>query len=123
MKTEKATVSAAAFSADGKIPATATSKNIKLWEVATGKELATLNGHTDLVWSLAFSPDGKTLASGSWDNTIKLWDVASGKERSTLKGHTDEVWCVAYSPDGKLLVTGSKDKTIRLWDLATGVQK
>ena len=53
---------------------------IKLWEVATGKEQATLKGHTGTVCSLAFSPDGKTLASGSQDETIKLWDVAAGKQ-------------------------------------------
>ena len=64
-------------------------KTVKLWEVATGKEQATLQGHTE--WSSPWRsvPDGKTLASGSMDKTIKLWDVATGKERATLQGHTD----------------------------------
>ena len=80
----------------------------------------TLGGHPDFVYSVAFSPDGKTLASGSGDNTIKLWDVPTGKEQATLKGHTGWVTSVAFSPDGKTLASGSWDKTIKLWDVATG---
>ena len=66
-------------------------------DAAAGKALATLQEHTFSVHCVAFSPDGKTLASGSNDGTIKLWDVATGKEQATLEGRTDEVWCVAYS--------------------------
>jgi WD40 repeat protein len=80
----------------------------------------TLKGHTDWVFSVAYSPDGKTLASGSIDKTITLWDVTTGKERATLKGHTVGVLSVAYSPDGKTLASGSRDLTIKLWDMATG---
>ena len=78
-----------------------------------------LLGHTDQVMSVAFSPDGKLLASGSWDSTIILWGVASGQKVHTLTGH-NKVTSVAFSPDGKLLASGSWDSTIILWDVASG---
>ena len=70
--------------------------------------------------SVAFSPDGKTLASGSRDATIKIWNVATGQEIRTLKGHSDWVHSVAFTPDGKTLASGSSDKTIKIWNVATG---
>jgi hypothetical protein len=78
-----------------------------------------LTGHTDPVRGVAFSPDGKTLASGSWDNTIRLWDVASRQALGApLTGHSDSVTSVAFSPDGKTLASGSADKSIVLWDVS-----
>src|SRR5258706_188750 len=79
--------------------------------------------HDKLVYAVAFSPDAKSLASGSEDKTIKLWDVATGKAGGTLKGHTDWVRTVAFSPDGKMLASGSRDTTIKLWDVATGKER
>jgi WD40 repeat protein len=67
---------------------------------------------------VAFSPDGRLLASGSDDKTIKLWEVASGSLVRTLSGHTNDVRSVAFSPDGRLLASGSDDKTIKLWDIS-----
>jgi disulfide oxidoreductase YuzD len=79
-----------------------------------------LEGHDNYVNSVNFSPDGKTLVSGSWDKTIKLWDVETGQEIRTLKGHDNYVRSVNFSPDGKTLVSGSGDGTIKLWNVETG---
>ncbi|NCR91462.1 MAG: protein kinase [Microcystis aeruginosa G11-01] len=80
----------------------------------------TLTGHYYWVVSVVYSPDGRYLASGSWDKTIKIWEVATGKELRTLTGHSEIVFSVAYSPDGRYLASGSRDNTIKIWEVATG---
>jgi WD40 repeat protein/energy-coupling factor transporter ATP-binding protein EcfA2 len=124
-------VNSVSFSPDGKTLATGSSdKTIKLWNVETGQEIRTLTGHNGFVdtfsghntgvWSVSFSPDGKTLATGSGDKTIKLWNVETGQEIRTLTGHNSGVLSVSFSPDGKTLATGSGDDTIKLWNVETG---
>jgi hypothetical protein len=80
----------------------------------------TLGGHANSVNAVSFSPNGKLLATGSFDNTVKLWDTSTGKEIKTLTGHTNSVYAVSFSPNGKLLATGSADSTVKLWDTTTG---
>ncbi len=91
--------------------------------VATAQLKATFEGHTDDVMSVAFSPNGKMLASGSLDETVRIWKVETGRLLHTLTGHRSEVMSVAFSPDGETLVSASWDRTIRLWNPHNGQLK
>ena len=115
-----------AYSPDGTLLAVASSIGIWLYDTGTYQEVALLTGHTNRVYSVAFSPDGNTLASGggSQDMTsLRLWDVTTGQSTATLTGHEWVVYSVAFSPDGNTLASGSGDDTIRLWDVVTGEHK
>src|SRR6266478_5947947 len=79
--------------------------------------VGTLDGHTDPVYTIAWSPDGKSLVTGGFDNTVRLWDAATRKEIKKLEGHAGLVLAVAFSPDGKMILSGSLDKSAKLWEL------
>ena len=81
--------------------------------------LAALSGHSKTVTSVSFSPDGKSLVSGSWDQSVRIWDAASHQLVATLEGHTGAVTTVAYSPDGKFIISSSRDHSIIVWDAVT----
>ena len=85
--------------------------------IDTGKSKMTLTGHTHWVFSLAFSPDGKSLVSGGVDGIINLWDAHTGEHKKTLTGHTAWVRSIAFNPDGKTFVSGSDDGTVLLWKI------
>jgi hypothetical protein len=82
--------------------------------------LRSLEGHTDWVWAVAVSPDGRFIVSGSSDRTVKVWELESGRLLRSLEGHTDGVWAVAVSPDGRFIVSGSEDRTVKVWELESG---
>lgn len=123
-------VFAVTFSPDGNVLATAggetnESGQAVLWDVATGKQLISVAGHTSHATCAAFSPDSKTLATGAWDGTVKLWDAATGKRLADLDHDLRLVASLAYSPDGKTLASGAFDLNfarpaeVKLWNMAT----
>jgi WD40 repeat protein len=115
------------FAPGGKVLASAgTDRLVRLWEVATGKEVRQFKGHAHYVSAVAFSADGKTLVSASLDGALRLWEAASGKELRTLRGGgkpTEAAMALALAPDNRTLVTVEWDRTVRVWDLATGKER
>jgi WD40 repeat protein len=94
---------------------------VKIWDAQTREELHTLEGHVGYVWTVAFSPDGRYLASGSWDSTVKVWDMAAPEpaERVTLRGHAGFIQSLAFSPDGRRLASASGyagHGEVKVWD-------
>jgi WD40 repeat protein len=90
---------------------------LKLWDSSTGKPVWQKNVHASHVRPLAYSPEGRTVATASYNGTISLWVAAGGEQLDTLTGHQSCVNAVAFSPDGKRLVTTSRDRTARLWNV------
>lgn len=124
-----------AFSRDGKLAASAGGGKLvmngktetfdavlRLWEVDTGRELRTCEGHLQEIRTVVFSPDGRHLLSCGADNTVRIWDVGTGKEVRRLQGDPGIPQMAVYSPDGLRILTGGMDKTIRLWDPSTGTE-
>lgn len=101
---------------------TSSSGSLKLWDTATGREVRAFAGNTTEIQAVAFSADGKVLASAAADNLIKLWDVATGRDLRTLKGHTAQVNSLSFNHDGGLLASAGNDGSTLLWDARTGAQ-
>ena len=110
-------VFAVAFSPDNKtLAAAGADRAVRIWDVATGKELALIEDHADWIFDVAFSPDGKRLASASRDKTAKVFDVAKKESLVTFPGHAESVYTVSFSADGKSVITGGGDNQIRVWN-------
>ncbi len=107
---------AVALSTDGAMLAVANDWNAKIIDLKTKRERAVLKGHKGQVLSLAFSPDGTTVATGSFDFTVRLWDVATGRERANYKWDIGRVYCVTYAPDGFRLAAGGDLGRVVVWD-------
>jgi WD40 repeat protein len=91
-----------------------------VWDLASGRAVATLEGHACGVTACAVTPDGRRVVSASEDKTLKVWNLESGRAVATLEGHAGSVWACAVAPDGRRVVSASEDRTLKVWDLETG---
>jgi WD40 repeat protein len=104
----------------GRITGGSYGKTIRVWDIATGKEVLVLEGHEKSTLPVCFSPSGDRILSGSLDQTVRLWDADSGKQLKKMDAHSGNIFSVAFHPNGRYAASASGDKTIRLWDLETG---
>jgi hypothetical protein len=112
-------VRSAAFSPDGaRIVTASQDQTARVWDAATGREIAVLRGHENAVLSAAFSPDGARVVTASWDNTARVWDATTGREIAALRGHESWVISAAFSSNGARIFTASSDSTARVWDVS-----
>lgn len=114
-----------AVSPDGQAVVTAPGDTARLWSRAAKIQSIRsqkLEKHKRPVWTAAFSPDGRTIATTSAESTVRLWDRATGEQTWELKGHKGPVWTAVFSPDGEVVATASDDKAVLLWDVSSGVQ-
>src|SRR5439155_1715354 len=121
-------VNAVTFSPDGKFLYAAGGEagwlgEVRQWDLNDWNLFYVFEGHKDAIYSLAVSPDGKTLATGSYDQKIKLWNVETDEETKTLSGHNGAVFGLSFRPDGKILASASADRTVKLWDVASGERR
>ena len=108
-----------ALSRDGRFALSGTGNSLKLWDVSTGRNLQSFDGHTDKITAVAFSSDGRFALSGA-DDALRLWDLASGQELRRFSGHAEGVNSATFSPDGRFLLSGGNDNLLKLWDVAAG---
>ena len=96
---------------------------VKVWEIANGREVLTLDHPSGMIERVAFSPDGQRLATSGWDGAVKLWETETGLEVLALRSHGGRVWGVNFSPDGQFLVSAAADGVVVLWDTSPPAER
>ena len=115
-------ISWASLSSDGQRVVSCGDDNIKVWDVSRNTEMTAIYGHKEAINSIAFSPNGQLITSGSSDGTVKIWDIITGCEVATLRAQKGGVQSVAFSPDGRRIASGGSSNVVRVWDAVTGAR-